>query len=67
MGLEDLPMPVQGLRSDQGLMDTDRIVLLLFSIYAYASTATPPLCSLTWHESFYIARIGLVPCWVLLA
>jgi hypothetical protein len=25
MGLEDLRVPVQGLRSDQGLMDTDNI------------------------------------------
>ena len=32
-------------------------MLLLLSIYAYAytQTATPLLCSLTWHEDFYIA------------
>ena len=52
MGLEDLRVPVQGLRSDQGLMDADNIRI---RIDTDCYTPTPLLCSLTWHESFHIA------------
>jgi hypothetical protein len=54
MGLEGLGVPVQGLRSDQGLMDKNNIRIRIDT----DCSVTTLLRSLTWHESFYIASFS---------
>lgn len=65
MELEDLRVPVQGLRSDQGLMDTDNIRICIDTDFytRYYSMFLDLACV------FILLRfwIGLVLCWVLLA
>lgn len=59
-GPEDLRVLVQGLRSDQGLMDTDNIRIRIDRATLLLDLA---------REFLFLLRfgIGLVLCWVLLA